>query len=41
LTDRPGAVHAAARLGQPIFIHPQIPSNPLCDAAYRAWIRLA
>ncbi|MGW5446416.1 amidohydrolase family protein [Streptomyces asiaticus] len=25
----------AARLNQPIFIHPQIPSNRLCDAAYR------
>jgi len=25
----------AARLGQPIFIHPQIPSNELRDAAYR------
>src|ERR1019366_2949225 len=25
----------AARLHQPIFIHPQIPSNELRDAAYR------
>src|ERR1700691_641564 len=28
-------VAAAARLHQPIFIHPQIPSNELRDAAYR------
>ena len=27
----------AARLRRPIFIHPQIPSNELRDAAYRAW----
>ena len=25
----------AARLHQPVFIHPQIPSNELRDAAYR------
>ncbi len=25
----------AERLGQPVFIHPQIPSDPLRDAAYR------
>jgi uncharacterized protein len=29
----------AARLHQPIFIHPQIPSNQLRDAATGAWTR--
>jgi len=32
-----GFFAAAARLGQPVFIHPQIPSAALRDAAYRGF----
>ncbi|GHG03388.1 MULTISPECIES: hypothetical protein [Amycolatopsis] len=28
---------AAAELGQPVFIHPQIPSSTLRDASYRGF----
>jgi predicted TIM-barrel fold metal-dependent hydrolase len=32
-----GVIAAAAHLGLPIFIHPQIPSAPVRDAAYRGF----